>query len=272
MLQQTISKEFSFAGIGLHTGKTVNVTVAPADVDVGIKFIRTDIDAEVVATVDNVTSTDYATTLESNNASISTIEHLLAALFAHQVDNAIIYVNGPEVPLVDGCATFFSRHIVNAGIVEQSTGVSIIKLPNARFDYNGSYIITSPSDEFTISAKIEFENVTQGFTLAVNPKSFRTKVARSKTFVHKNDIDKLKEMGLIKGGSLDNAVVLSDTGIINPENVVFENDMVRHKILDILGDFSLCRSRILGHIFIFRPGHTVNTHFIKKLLNGHTHD
>jgi len=267
--QQTLRKEIKFSGVGLHTGETVNVKLIPAVVDTGIKFVFTNNDfAEVPATLMNVKSTMYATAIEHNFNSVSTIEHLLAALFVHQVDNCIINIDGPEVPLMDGCAAFFSRCIINAGISEQAQKADVFYLPDARFEYNNSYIITKANDNsLRITADIEFENMKQTAGFEIDQVTFHNKIARSKTFVQKHNINKLKKMGLIKGGSLDNAVVLGDDGIINPYNAVFDDDFARHKILDMLGDFSLCRKRLLGEVYVHKPGHTVNIHFMKKLMD-----
>lgn len=265
--QQTLNAEIKFSGTGLHTGELVHVRVTPAVFDTGIKFVFTNNNfAEVKASLTNVKSTLYATILEHDFNTIGTIEHLLGALFAHQVDNAIIYVDGPEIPLLDGSAAFFSKSIINAGVIEQSKKAKLFLLPNASFKVNDSEIITkSNSNKLRITAEIDFKGVRQQIGFDINQEIFHTKIARSKTFVHENDIAKLKKMGLIKGGTIDNAVVLSDQGIINPYNMTYENDMVRHKILDILGDFSLCGVRLLGEIYIFKPGHTVNTQFIRIL-------
>lgn len=267
--QQTLRQEIKFSGVGLHTGETVNVKLIPAVVDTGIKFVFVNNDfAEVQASLMNVKSTMYATAIENNYNSVSTIEHLLAALFVHHVDNCIIQIDGPEVPLMDGCAAFFSRCIIKVGTAEQAQNAEVFYLPDAEFEYNNSRIITKTNDKILrMTAEVDFKNMSQTTRFEIDQVTFHNKIARSKTFVHKNDINKLKKMGLIKGGSLDNAVVLSDSGIINPYNAVFDDDFARHKIIDMLGDFSLCGKRLLGEIYVYKPGHTVNIHFMKKLMD-----
>ena len=269
--QHTLRCPINFAGVGLHTGEIGDITLTPAVPFTGIKFVFNDAEqTHVAATLSNVKSTSYATLLAYKNQSVSTVEHLLAALYAHNVNNCLIYVSGNEIPILDGSANLFSQKIVGAGIIAQDEDVSVFMFPEARIEYNDSYIITVPNPErFILSAHAEFKNISQQKTMAINEYSFHNEIAPAKTFVYSDDVVKLKAAGLIKGGSLDNACVLDAGGnVINPENSVFQDDIIRHKMLDVIGDFSLCGKRLFGEVFIYKPGHSVNTYFINKLVNG----
>lgn len=269
--QHTLRCPINFAGIGLHTGEIGDITLTPAIPFTGVKFVFNDhAQTHVAANLINVKSTSYATMLAHKSQTISTVEHLLAALYAHGVDNCLIYVSGSEIPILDGSAEIFSQKIVTAGVIAQDEDVETFMFPDARLDYNDSYIITKPNpSRFILSAHVTFNNIDQQKTLDVNEYSFHNEIAPSRTFVYSDDVVKLKSIGLIKGGSLDNAVVLdSDGQVINPQNSVFLDDIVRHKMLDVIGDFSLCGKRLYGEVFIYKPGHSVNTYFINKLVNG----
>jgi len=273
--QHTLRCPINFAGIGLHTGEIGDITLTPAAPYTGIKFVFNDAEqTHVAATLGNVKSTSYATLLAYKDRSVSTVEHLMAALYAHNVNNCLIYVAGAEIPILDGSSELFSQKIVGAGIIAQDSNADVFMFPEARLEYNDSYIITKPNPtRFILSAQVEFNNISQQKTIDIDRYSFHSEIAPSKTFVYSDDVVKLKAAGLIKGGSLDNACVLDNNGhVINPQNSVFQDDIVRHKMLDVIGDFSLCGKRLYGEVFIYKPGHSVNTYFINKLVNGETNE
>ncbi len=267
--QRTLRNEFTFSGIGLHSGEHVNVIVRPAPCDHGVRFVCGKIHQSIPALFDYVRSTLYATTLADGECSVGTVEHLLAAIFAHQIDNCTIEVDGPEIPILNGASIIFSKQILDVGTVEQGSVADVLTLPATSITHDHSYFTSKVNkNQLIISAGVKFDNLAQEHTCIVTPESFHREIAGCRTFVHKKDIDKLIQLGLIKGGSLDNAIVLDKGNIINPEHVRFSNDLARHKILDILGDFALCGKRIVGEVSIYKPGHTSNLHFIKQLTTG----
>ena len=268
--QHTLKSPISFSGVGLHSGHPTTITLTPAIPYTGIAFVFNDDEqTHVAANLKNVVSTSYSTSLIKNGCIIQTVEHLLATLYAHHIDNCLIYVDENEIPILDGSAIEFSQAVLSAGYVEQDELVTFFKLPRGRIEVNNSLIITSPNDtEFNVSVDVRFKNISQHKTFRVDSITFHNDLAAAPTFVYSDDINKLKQAGLIKGGSLDNAIVLDSNGdAINPHKLVFGDDIVRHKILDTIGDFSLCGNRILGDIYIFKPGHTVNVQFIKQLMS-----
>ncbi len=268
-LQHTLKSPISFSGVGLQSGHSTTITLTPAIPYTGIAFVFNDDEqTHVTANLKNVVSTSYSTSLMKNGCIIQTVEHLLATLYAHHIDNCLIYVDENEIPILDGSSIEFSQAVLAAGIVEQDEPVTFFKLPRARIEVNNSLIITTPNDsEFNISIDVQFKNISQHKSFKVDSTGFHNNIAAAPTFVYSDDINKLKQAGLIKGGSLDNAIVLDNNGdAINPHKLVFDDDIVRHKILDAIGDFSLCGKRIVGDIYIFKPGHTVNVQFIKQLI------
>lgn len=272
-LQRTIAKEIYFEGKGLHTGINASVLISPAPVDTGIVFYRACKGGlPIKADVFTVTETAFATTIESDGVKIRTIEHLLAAIGGLGIDNLYINIEGPEIPILDGSSTIFSGMILKAGIVKQNKNKSYIKIRRP-FVYEDAHsrIIALPHNGYCISYYIKFNHRIlnqQELTIEINEKSFVTEIAPARTFGFLRDVERLRKNGLAKGGSLENAIVIGDDGIINPEGLRFSDEFVRHKILDSMGDFLLAGYPIEGHIILEKAGHTANINFLKKLLSS----
>jgi UDP-3-O-[3-hydroxymyristoyl] N-acetylglucosamine deacetylase len=273
-LQRTIKKEVTFQGIGLHTGKYATVKLKPASRDTGIVFCRVDRSAIIRANVTSVVDTAFATTIGYVNGSdivkIKTVEHLLAAASGLGIDNLIVEVDGPEIPVLDGSSTRIVGIILDAGIAKQGKKMSFIKItrPIVYEDVH-SRIVALPYDGRRMSYHINFGHHILGqqeITLDINEESFIKEIAPARTFGFLNDVEKLRANGLAKGGSLDNAVIVGDSGVLNNSGLRFENEFVRHKVLDAIGDLSLLGFPIYGHIMLQKAGHTANVNFLKKLM------
>jgi UDP-3-O-[3-hydroxymyristoyl] N-acetylglucosamine deacetylase/3-hydroxyacyl-[acyl-carrier-protein] dehydratase len=299
--QQTLKGVVSISGIGLHTGEKVNLTLHPAPVNHGYKFKRTDLEGQPVihADVDNVVGTQRGTTLEQNGARVYTTEHLLAAVYALQVDNVLIEMDGPEVPIMDGSALPFVKAIESVGIQEQEEDAKYFVLKeNISFEDTGKKIemlaVPTPGEEYRITVMVDFNSPVLGTQHASMYKldDFKTEISGCRTFVFLTELEQLAAAGLIKGGDLDNAIVLVERpnvpqeeldrlarilgkeatgikvegmGVLNNIKLQFENEPARHKLLDIVGDLALLGHRIKGHILAARPGHGGNVAFCKML-------
>jgi UDP-3-O-[3-hydroxymyristoyl] N-acetylglucosamine deacetylase/3-hydroxyacyl-[acyl-carrier-protein] dehydratase len=296
--QQTLKDSFSLSGKGLHTGLNITVTFKPAPENHGYKFVRTDLEDQPIieALAENVSSTQRGTVLSKNGIKISTVEHALAALYAYRIDNCLIEVNAPEVPILNGSAIYYAEEIERVGIVEQAAprDYYIVKQKiEVKDEETGASIVVLPDDKFCINTLISFDSVildSQYATLE-DLSEFKMEIAASRTFVFVREIEPLLENNLIKGGDLDNAIViyerqisqehfdqLADTmkvprkdatqlGYIMNKPLVFPNEPARHKLLDVLGDFALIGKPIKGRIIATRPGHKINnqvTRLIRK--------
>ena len=295
MNQQTIKSSVQLSGIGLHTGQYVNLTLKPAPTNYGYKFIRTDLHNKVVeADVFNVVFTTRGTVIGKNEASISTVEHVLSALRGSGIDNVIIEIDGPEVPIFDGSALFFVDAILKAGILQQDSKRQFIKI-NKKIHYydkkTDSELTAFPSEDFIVDVSIDFNSK------ILKPQSaslkcledYNKEIAGCRTFVFLHEILMLLEQGLIKGGDLDNAIVIVDKqmtdeeldilahklnkpkiavkkeGILNTLDLRFDNEPARHKLLDVIGDLALAGGFIKGHIIANKPGHSANIAFTKLI-------
>lgn len=271
-LQRTISTEVFFEGIGLHTGKRVGIRLCPAPVDTGIIFHRLDKGVSIKADVSSVIETAFATTLGYNGVRVRTVEHLLAALAGIGIDNLHIEIDGPEVPILDGSSTPYAGIILEAGITKQNRKRSYLKIIKPLFyETTHSKIIALPYNGYRISYFIQFNHRLlrqQELTIEIDERNFIKDIAPARTFGFLNDVEKLWKNGLAKGGSLDNAIIVGDDGIINSEGLRFSDEFVRHKILDSMGDFLLAGFPIEGHIILEKSGHTANINFLKKLLSS----
>ena len=260
--QHTIARPLSFSGIGLHTGVDAEARILPAPPDTGIVFRRTDTGTEIPALVDHVAETAYATVLAIDNVRISTVEHFLAALYGMEIDNAVIEVSGPELPILDGSALAVSRAIADCGSVRQEVRRRILRImENDRIRENGSMVAVSPAAEMEILVMVDFPASAIGRQWAkflLTPENFLKEIAPARTFVLRHQIDALRAAGLAKGGSLDNAIVVEGDRIHNAEGLRFSNEFARHKLLDFLGDISLLGRPVRGSFLSVRPGHTVN--------------
>ncbi len=273
--QRTLAKSVSFSGIGLFTGEKVNVTFLPSIENSGIVFQRSDLPNKPVlpAKVEHVRSTPRCTIIGNEVFSIQTVEHVLAALKAYGIDNLIIELDGPEIPSFDGSAAPFVELIEKAGVTSQSLPKEIYCLSAPVFWSKGEvHLVALPSDEFRISYTLHYPHSeflkSQFYTLAINGENFKKEIAPARTFALYEEIVSLIEKGGIKGGSLENSVVIKGGSILNPEGVRFEEEMARHKILDLIGDLSLVGRNFLAHIIAIRSGHFSNTSFAKELENS----
>lgn len=273
--QRTIATWVQFSGTGLHTGMPVFARILPAAPDTGIVFRRTDIGADIPASVENVVETSYATVLSSGGAKISTVEHFLAALYGMEVDNAIVEVDGPELPILDGSALRVAEAIEFVGTEESPVRRRFLWVPeNEKLNRNGSMVAVAPSGGLDILATVDFPGTIIGkqwlkFTLT--PGNFLKEIAPARTFVLREQIDALWAAGLARGGSLENAIVVEGDRIHNEDGLRFKDEFVRHKILDLIGDLALLGRPVRGFFLAVRPGHTVNRSLVEYLsgLSGH---
>ncbi len=259
--QSTIKKTVHCSGVGLHSGKQIKLSLSPAGANTGIRFIRSDIEGQnlVPAFMNRVTDTTMATTLSEGNVSVATTEHLLAALNGLSIDNIIIEVDGPEVPIMDGSSVPFVELLRDAGIRQQKSYRRLVKITREiSFREGDKYISIYPYDGFKVTAEINFQHDTikrQVYSVAVSPKKFVDEISKARTFGFLEDVKKLQENGLALGASLDNAVGIDENGVLNKEGLRYENEFVRHKIVDIIGDMTLLGCPVLGHIVAYKSGH-----------------
>ena len=271
-LQRTVAAPVTCSGVGLHSGKAVNLTIRPAPANFGIKFIRTDLpDSPTISALFNmVVDTSLATVIGANGCIVSTIEHLMAAFSGLGIDNALVELDSYEVPVMDGSAGPFTHSILEVGVVEQEAPRHFFVIKNPiELKSDGKYVGAFPADEFRITCSIAFEHRRvgeQSFSLAVSDSAFEKEVSSARTFGFLEEVEYLKRFGLAQGGSLENAVVLDREEIINKEGLRFENEFVRHKLLDCIGDLSLLGMPIMGHIVVKKSGHAFNHEFLKRFL------
>jgi UDP-3-O-[3-hydroxymyristoyl] N-acetylglucosamine deacetylase len=268
--QRTIKNEVSFEGIGLHTGRHAKVTLKPASRDTGITFIRSDKNTVIKAHVGSVIDTAFATTIGRDGAKIRTVEHIMAALAGLGIDNVVIDVNGPEIPILDGSSTELISIVLRAGIAKQGKKRPFLRIRRpVIFDDGNSKIVALPYDGRRITYSIFFNHYgfgEQRLSLEIDEETFAREIAPARTFGFLKDIEYLRTNGLAKGGSLDNAVILGENGVLNSSGLRFKDEFVRHKVLDSIGDFAIIGFPIYGHIVASRSGHSSNIKFLKKLL------
>lgn len=271
--QTTIARSTSISGIGLHTGKRINMTLRPAEAGTGIIFHRKigERTVTIEATSANVVDTQMATVIGKGDVRVSTVEHLLSALAAYGVDNLHIDIDGPEVPIMDGSAAPFASIIEEAGQRRhhQSRKFLAIRKPVSVIDGEKRVSII-PSRFFRITFDIAFQHpciALQQRSVKVSSSVFRRDLAPARTFGFLRDVENLKAAGLALGGSLENAIVVDDERILNPEGLRFQDEFVRHKILDAIGDLSLIGYPILGHVRAFKAGHDINHQLVEKLID-----
>lgn len=271
--QRTLKSEVSYSGIGLHTGKEVTIRFLPAPAHSGVVFQRVDMVGKptIPATVEYVRDTARSTTLGVGSCFVQTVEHVLAALFSHGIDNLCIQVSEGEPPVGDGSSHFFVKMIEEAGIEEQKELTTIAELlePVYHTDREIS-LIALPSDEFRISYMLHYPQAppirSQYFSTAIDAETFKRELAPSRTFALYEEINILMEQGLIRGGNLENAIVVKGEAVISHGGLRYPNDeMVRHKILDLVGDLSLVGFHFCAHIIAIRSGHSSNVAMAQKL-------
>lgn len=261
--QRTLRKKVHFKGIGLHTGYSVNLTLTPAPPDTGIRFRRTDLkDFEIEAIRSHVAKVSYATTLMKKGVMISTVEHLLSALYGLDIDNLYLDLDSMEVPILDGSGISFVEEIEKNGIVEQDALRKYLLVEEAIEVRQGDKVAgVYPDADRKVTYIIDFEHKAIGhqeIRMELTPDTYRREIGKARTFGFISDVQYLKSLGLIRGGSLDNAVVLDDSGIID-NNLRYPDEFVRHKLLDLLGDISLTGYPIIGHLYAERAGHAIHT-------------
>ena len=290
--QKTLAASFSLKGKGLHTGLDIEITFNPAPENHGYKIKRVDMEGQptIDALAENVVNTQRGTVLSKNGVQVSTIEHAMAALYAYEIDNCLIEVNAPEFPILDGSSRFFSEEIQKTGVVEQNAPKDyyIVKHKiEVKDEETGSSLIILPDDKFSVNVLISFDSpvLSNQFATLNDLSEFPTELAASRTFVFVREVEMLLNNNLIKGGDLDNAIVIYDQkipqesldkladmlniphknvqelGYINNKPLVFDNEPARHKLLDIIGDLALIGKPIKGRIIATRPGHTINNKF-----------
>ncbi len=276
MKQTTINKSFSISGIALHSGLDTTVTVKPSGEDTGIVFIRSDIagSPHIPALTSSVVATSYATTLGVDGVTVATVEHLMAALYGMGVDNAVVMVNGPEIPILDGSAVAFTELIDDVGIrkLDAARKYIVIKKP-IKVSEGDKHIYLYPSEnmEMSIDYRIDFAHpflAKQSFSSPFSKDVFRREVVRARTFGFLKDVEMLKANGLARGGGLNNAVVIGDDDILNEEGLRFPDEFVRHKVLDFMGDIALLGHHIIGRFEAYRSGHNMNHRLAVKLLKS----
>ena len=269
--QKTIRQAVSISGTGLHSGKRVTLTLHPARANTGIRFVRTDLPEaiEIQANVRNVHSTTLCTTLSTGDVKVSTVEHLMSALWALGIDNVLCAVDGQEVPILDGSAAPFAQLIRKAGIkTQRSPRRFLVALKTIELRSGDRWAILKPSREFKIRYTIDFPHPVigkQNFEFNSNT-DFLKEIAPCRTFGFLKDVERMQAMGLALGGSLQNAVVLDDQKALNPDGLRFQDEFVRHKVLDAIGDFSLIGYPILAEIELHRAGHELQTRLVQELL------
>ena len=261
--QQTLRQGVSYSGTGLHNGNRVNMTFLPAPANTGIRFRRVDLEGrpEIEAKVENVSQTNRSTTLAKGNAKIQTVEHILATFAGYEIDNAIVELDANEPPIGDGSAREYCKLIESAGIVPLAEKREPFKVTTPlEIQANDTLIAVFPSDRLKVSCTSSDKNgrFAQFFSLEVTPETWQKEVAHARTFCFFEEIEYLIKNGLIKGGSLENAVVIRDDAVLTTEPLRYPDEFVRHKILDILGDLSLVGRPVCGHIVAVRPSHAAN--------------
>ncbi len=273
--QRTLAKPASLTGASLHNGAHVTLTIHPAPAGHGYKFRRTDLPDEPVvdAHADHVKTVERATTLVQGNAKIQTVEHVLSALAGLGVDNALIEMDANEPPIGDGSAAAFVALIRETGIVEQDASRSPFEIdqPIHLETKSGSILTVFPHNGFKISCTQANHDgrFTQYLSLEITPEVYAEQIAPARTFVHYEDVKDLMEKGLIKGGSLENALVIRGDSVLSKEPLRFPDEFVRHKILDIVGDLALSGRPLRGHVVAVRPGHGPNTELARMIAKRH---
>lgn len=294
--QKTLATSFSMQGKGLHTGLDIQITFHPAPENHGYKIKRVDLEGEPVidALAENVAGTQRGTVISKNGIQISTVEHAMAALYAFEIDNCLIEVNAPEFPILDGSARFYAEEIRKAGVVEQNAPKDyyIVKHKiEVKDEATGSSLVILPDEKFSINVLISFDSpvLSNQFATLNDLSEFPTELAASRTFVFVREVEMLLQNNLIKGGDLDNAIVIydqkmeqdkldkladelniphkdvKDLGYINNKPLVFDNEPARHKLIDVMGDLALIGKPIRGRVIATRPGHKINNQLARMI-------
>jgi len=269
--QQTLNRSANYSGIGLHSGNRVNMTILPAPANSGVRFRRTDLEGkpEIEARVENVSETNRSTTLAKGNVKIHTVEHVLAALAGYGIDNAIVELDANEPPIADGSSREFCKIIQAAGIAPLAEKREIY-IPTEPIELrSGETVMTLFPDEgfkITCTSADKKGRFTQFYSTDITPKTWETELAHARTFCFYEEIEYLIKNGLIKGGSLENAVVIRDDAVLTTEPLRYPEEFVRHKMLDIIGDLSLTGRAVRGHLIAVKPSHGANCEFARLIV------
>jgi UDP-3-O-[3-hydroxymyristoyl] N-acetylglucosamine deacetylase len=272
--QRTPKKVIQATGVGLHSGEKVLLTLHPAPINTGIIFRRTDLSpvVEIPASYKHVSDTMLCTSLQHQGVKVATVEHLLSALAGLGIDNAYVDINAPEIPIMDGSAAPFVFLIQSAGIREQSAAKRFIRiLKPLRIEENGKYVQFLPYNGYKITFTIDFDHPVfnvrpQTVDFDFSSTSYVKEVCRARTFGFLSDYEKLRESDLAKGGSLDNAVVVDNYRVINEDGLRFDDEFVKHKVLDAIGDLYLLGSGLIGAFEGYKSGHELNNKLLRKLI------
>lgn len=276
LAQKTINNSISCNSIGLHSGCNVNMILKPAEIDTGIVFKRVDLPESqntIKAEFKNVTTTNLGTTIANKfGASVSTVEHLMAAIWGCGIDNLIIEIDNIEAPIMDGSSEPFVFLIECAGIHHQTSNRKIIEiLENIRVEDNDKFIEVKPANGFILDISVDFNHpliIQKNLNYNSTSHSFKNDICRARTFCFKNEIETMHKIGLAKGGSLDNAIVVDVDKILNNEKLRYPDEFIRHKTLDFIGDLFLAGHFIIGHFKANKVGHTLNNKFLHHLFNN----
>lgn len=270
--QRTLATAVTCSGIGLHTGSEVTLTLRPASVDQGIVFVRTDLAGrqKIKAHANKVGGTNFATTLIGDGYIIGTIEHLMAALHGHAIDNILVEMDGDEVPIMDGSAAAFSYLIQSAGIVEQQAPRRYIQILKPIEVVEGDKRAgLYPADNFAVTYEIDFPHPmikVQRFDVLVTPESFHSELAGARTFGFLTEVSMMRDAGLANGGGLNNAIVIGNYSVLNKGGLRYPDEFVRHKVMDAIGDIFLAGYPILGLLHAVKSGHALNHKLVMRML------
>lgn len=271
-MQKTLAKEVVCRGVGVHSGKDTTITIKPAPVNNGIVFRRIDLPGnyDIQALFKLVVDTSLATVIGTNGAIVSTIEHLMASFAGFGIDNALVEINDYEVPVMDGSAREFASSFKKVGIIEQESPKQffVVKEPIKLLE-DDKFVVVYPENSRKITCLVDFDHPligAQEFVFDPDKDDFEQEISSARTFGFIRDIEYLKKFGLGKGGSLDNAIIIDNDKILNKDGLRCEDEFVKHKLLDSLGDFSLLGMPIMGHIKTYKSGHALNHLFVKKFL------
>ncbi|HEU0117340.1 MAG TPA: UDP-3-O-acyl-N-acetylglucosamine deacetylase, partial [Alphaproteobacteria bacterium] len=273
-LQRTLRGSAECSGVGVHSGENVSLRLLPADVNTGIVFVRTDLKngaRSIAARWDNVIDTQLCTIIgNEHGGKVATIEHLMAALHAYGIDNAIVEINGPEVPVMDGSSDPFVFLIEVAGVIEQKAPRRVIEvLAPVEVNKNGKIARLSPSQERLFSFEIEFDSTAinrQRYDFILSADGFKSEISRARTFGFFEEVDQMRRAGYGRGGSLDNAIVIKGDKVMNEDGLRYTDEFVRHKLLDAVGDLSLAGAPIQGHFHGHCSGHAMNNQLLRAMF------
>jgi len=272
--QQTLARKITMQGIAVHSGNAATLHICPAPANHGILFKRIDLTANniIPASYDAVVETTMCTVIANqHNVKVMTIEHLMAALWGCGIDNALIEIDGKEVPIMDGSSQVFVENIKNAGIKKQNSTRHTINLPHTITVIDGDKVITmEPADHFSIACEIEFDHHAigeQSFAFDSATDKFEDIVAGARTFGFAKDLQRMQKIGLAMGASLENTIGIDESGVMNQGGLRYDNEFARHKVLDCIGDFALAGATINAKITVSKPGHQINNKALHQLFN-----